>query len=71
MTPAQLRTAIEAALGAVPFTPPLGLAFCVAVRDALRALAPVAQLDVYHRRNELVVEAREGDVRHRLALTVG
>jgi hypothetical protein len=60
MTEAQLRSAIEEAIEAVDFVAPITIQYCAAVRDALRARAHGAELDVYFRQSELVVEARLG-----------
>lgn len=63
MTPSEVRSAIEAAIGAVPFEPPVSLEYCAAVRDVLRAALPGAHIDAYHRFVELVVEVHLGDLR--------
>jgi hypothetical protein len=61
VTVAEMRAAVEQVLSTVPFEPPVGVPYCVQVRDALRVLAPAAQLDVMHRHTSLHVELREGD----------
>lgn len=60
MTTIELEGAIEAALGVVPFEPPVTVAYTEAVKDELRkALGQTAVLDVMHQAGKaLVVEAR-------------
>ncbi len=68
-TRGDLRVAIETALGSVPFTPPVSIAYCEAVRDILIQLVPGAAIDVYHRNRDLVVRAAyDGAVRYELVL---
>lgn len=59
MTTLQIEAEIEAVLGEVPFEG-VSVAYCEAVRDALRRQLPGFELDVMHRYTELVVEARRG-----------
>lgn len=63
MTDADLRTAIEATLGSVPYTPPLSVAYTEAVKDDLAKRTPGATLDVYFTPSRFQVEARLGDAR--------
>lgn len=60
MTHAALHTAIEATLGEVP-CPAVDVAYCMAVRDALRARIPTATLDVYFTTTAFTVSATSGD----------
>lgn len=82
MTHAELRAAVEAAVDAVNFTPPVSAAYCKAVYDELGRRVPGAVRDVYHafqdlpgtrradseRPQEVRIEARVGLVLVRLAL---
>lgn len=55
-----MRRAIESAIGTVPFTAPISVVYCVALRGHLLTALPGASVDVYHRIRELIVEARHG-----------
>lgn len=63
MTYADLHQHVEAVLGEVDFEPPVSVAYCQAVYNALKAQVPDAKVDAYHRHTEVVVEARLGAVR--------
>jgi hypothetical protein len=67
-TVAQLHTAIEAALGSVPFTPPLNVAYTASVKVELARRVPGAVLDVYFTPAKLIVEARSGRTEHKFEL---
>lgn len=62
MTVAEVNVAIETAMGQVEFDPPVSVAYCAKVREVLRSLLPVdARVEVsFHRKDELVVEVRQG-----------
>lgn len=49
MTVAEMRNAAEQAIAAVPYEPPVSVAFATAVRDVLRELVPAGtSIEVYH-----------------------
>lgn len=82
MTHDELRTAVEAAVDAVDFAPPVSVAYCQAVYAELGRRVPGAVRDVHHafqdlpgtrrpdneRPQEVRIEARVGLVLVRLAL---
>lgn len=61
MTGAELRDAVDAVVGQVPFESPVTAMYCTRVRDLLRGdyLEKLQEqsysMEVYHRHNELVV----------------
>lgn len=61
-TQMQMRTAIETALATVPFSPPMSMAYCENLRDALRPALPGCLLEVCVRGNSLDVGAWCGRV---------
>jgi hypothetical protein len=68
VTHAELSAAVEAAVDAVDFTPPVSAAYCQAVYDELGRRVPGAIRDVCHRYREVYVEVRVGQVVVRLVL---
>lgn len=67
MTVELMRNAIQETLNVVPFTG-LNVAYCTAVRDALRPKMPGAQVDVYFRPRELTVETWLGSMHANVTL---
>jgi len=76
MTHAELRAAVEQAVGSVAFSPPVSIAYCEQVRDALRKTAPGAQIEAYFRgrrekgSEEIVVEARDDSSAYKLVVPI-
>lgn len=71
MTVAELRVAVESVLGTVPFSPPVSIAYCQSVVDALHTAVPGAKVEAYHRIKDLVVEARLGKAEYKLVVPLG
>ncbi len=70
MTYADVRAAVDDALGPVPTT--ITHEYCAAVRDLLRALLPAdAKIDVYHRLTEVVVAVQVGGVSATIVTPLG
>lgn len=67
-TRGQLREAVNAVLNTVVFSPPISLTYCEAVCSALVEQLPEAQIDVYSRRQQLVVIAKSGDSKYVLEI---
>jgi hypothetical protein len=77
VTYADLKTAIERSVQAVPFAPPVTKEYCEKVRDALRKEVPPGTLtEAYYRvaskrgPTEIVVEARSGAIVCTVSVTV-